>query len=157
MGKTRRVSPHGIETNNANSCYHVQVLMRFLHTIRRYHSHTLLILGVLVSLCVSFTARLDATPNASGIEGVAEAESVGLRVAVSQPQALTNPVAAWGHVPSQAKTRVKRPSLYLDALASVRDGYQPAVRRFRQVQYFSDIYSSFYGPRPRGRAPPHVA
>jgi hypothetical protein len=141
----------------ARSCYHVQALMRFPHIVKLYRSRTLLILCVLVSLCFSFNARLDASSYAPGTAGVAEAESVGVRVAASQTQALTNSVTAWARVPSQAKTRVKRPSLYLYALTSGRADYQPAIRRLAQVQNFSDAYSSFYSPRPRGRAPPHVA
>jgi hypothetical protein len=154
--KTRRVSPHGIETNNTESCYHVQALMRFSHTVKRYRSSAPLILGVLVSLCFSFNARLDASSYAPGTTGVAEARSVQVRVTVSQAQALTNSITAWARVPSQAKIRVKRPSLYLDALASGQADYQPAVRRFSQLQNFSDTYSSFSCPRPRGRAPPHI-
>ena len=155
--KTRRVSPHGIETNNTKSCYHVQALMRFSHTVKRYRSSAPLIFGVLVSLCFSFNARLDASSYAHGTTGVAEARSVQVRVAVSQAQALTNSLTAWARVPSQAKIRIKRPSLYLDALASGRADYQPAVRRFSLLQKFSDTYSSFFCPRPRGRAPPHIA
>jgi hypothetical protein len=142
----------------ACSCYHVQALMRFTHTARHRRSSTLLILSVLVSLCFSFNARLDALPYAHVTAGVAGAESVGASLTVSQAQALTNSVnTAWARVPSQAKIRVKRPSIYLDALTPGRADYQPAVRRFPRVQNCLDAYSSFNSPRPRGRAPPHVA
>jgi hypothetical protein len=158
MGKTRRVSPPGIETNNADSWYHVQALMKFPHTVRGYRSSAPLILGVLVSLCFSFNARLGASSYAASIVGVAESQSGGVRVTASQARALTNSVTtAWARVPSQAKTRVKRPALYLDALTCGRAGYQPAIGRFPQIQNFLDAYFSFFSPRPRGRAPPHVA
>jgi hypothetical protein len=132
--------------------------MRFPHTVRRYRSSTLLILSVLVSLCFSFNARLDASSYAASTVGVAEAQSVGVRVTASEAQALTNSITiAWARVPSQAKTRVKRPAFYLYALTCGRAVYQPGIGRFPQVQNFLDAYSSFFSPRPRGRAPPHAA
>ena len=133
--------------------------MRFPHTVRRYRSSTLLILSVLVSLCFSFNARLDASSYAASIVGVAESQSVGVRVTASQAEALTNSITAWARLPSQAKTRIKRQAFYLDALTCGRADYQPAMRRFPQVQNFLDTYFSFFSPRPRGRAPPppHVA
>jgi hypothetical protein len=130
--------------------------MRFPHKFRRYRPHTLLVFGVLVSLCFSFNARLDAAAYAHEQTGLAESLSVGVGLVASPSQALTNPATAWAQIPSQAKTRVKRPSVYPDALVSGRVSPRPAIRRFSQVQILSDLYSSVFNSRPRGRAPPHI-
>jgi hypothetical protein len=131
--------------------------MRFQRKVRSHRPDTLFIYSVLVSLCFAFNARLDAAPSAQALMGLAETQSVGVCVATSQAKALTNSINAWARMPSQAKNRVKRPTVYRDALAPGRVLPGPAIRRFSQVRILSDIYSHTFNSRPRGRAPPSIA
>ena len=137
--------------------YHLQALMRFPHIVRPNRPCALLIFSGVVSLCLSFNVRLDASSYTHGSVSLAEPHNIGAEVTTAQAHALANSVAIRSGMPFQAKTRAKRPSVSLDALPAGAARHQPASWRFPSVLISSNAYSNIFYSRPQGRAPPHAA
>jgi len=140
------------------SCYHDWRLMgKSTFIIRRFRLSTQYFLSVLLALCFSCGAPLDASPHTPETDGIAGRQSGGAEGFTSSTQQPAKSVMPRTQVLTRGVIRTKHSPLYPAALPPERiDGLFSTIS-FSLINIPWDVPSLAFFSRSYSRAPPRLA